>query len=597
MANHACIAIGINRYQFFQPLSYAEADAQALRQFLVEEAGLPPNRCLLLTDTSPPVGDRLTYPRHEQLLEGIESWCQQTLQPGDWLWFFFSGYGVSVNDEDYLMPIDGNPADIAATGIPMRSLYKQLQAQGAERVLVLLDMNRSQGMQSGVKVGQETVELARNLGIATVLSCQPDQFSHEAASLGHGLFTATLLEALHYDPDMTLEGLELYLRDRLPELSEHHWQPVQNSVTVIPSPEASHQMILPLVEMNWGDEISESNGSATTSLPDTQLQGNIATAAPVSVVPAPAATGAPVPNQAALVHAPTEESSPEEEETPWWIQLLLWGGGTILVLGMIVGVCLKVVNQQQKYATSAIKPSPATTDPKASSSPTQTANPSPTLLPAQPFTTTPTATTDSTARLKANQASLDKAKRLIQSSQASRFNDAIEEAQNIKPGDPLYEQAQQNINRWSRVILDLAEGRAKQGDFSAAIAAAELVPVEQPAAADAQKAIARWKEQASQQRANQIILKAAKGLIRPGQASSYNQAITAANKILPDQPGYAEARQLITQWSRAIYLIAQSRASRGEFKAAITTASLVPENTPSSEATQKAIVKWKQGKR
>jgi len=588
MVNHACIAIGINRYQFFQPLSYAEADAQALRQFLVEEAGLPPNRCLLLTDTSPPVGNRLTYPSREHLLDEIDTWCQETLQPGDWLWVFFSGYGVSAKDEDYLMPIDGNPADIAATGIPIRWLFNQLQVYGGERVLVLLDINRSQGMQSAAKVGKETVELARELGIATILSCQPDEFSHEAASLGHGLFTATLLEALGYDPDMTLGGLEQYLRDRLPELSEHHWQPVQTPLTIIPSPEASHQMILPLVEMNWGDEINDASVTDTALMPnDTALP----VAAPVSVAPAPAVTGAPTASQTALVHAPSEESSSDEAETPWWVQLLLWGGGTVLVVGMIVGVCLKVVNNQQTLQTSAIKPLPSRpSDPTA---PLPRSSPSPELSPAKPFIATPS----SEDRLKANQASLDKAKRLIQSSQASRFSEAIEEAQKIRPEDPLYEQAQQNIARWSRVILDLAEGRAKQGDFAAAIAAAELVPPEQNVGADAQQAIARWKEQARQQRANQIVLKAAKGLIRPGQASSYNQAITAASRIPPDQPGYAEANQLINQWSRTIYLMAQSRASREEFKAAMETATLVPDNTPSYEAAQKAIVKWKQGKR
>jgi uncharacterized caspase-like protein len=44
------------------------------------------------------------------------------------------------------------------------------------------------------------------MGIALVLSSQLDQFSHEAAALGNGLFTAALLEALrYYHTDTTLE--------------------------------------------------------------------------------------------------------------------------------------------------------------------------------------------------------------------------------------------------------------------------------------------------------------------------------------------------------------------------------------------------------
>jgi uncharacterized caspase-like protein len=72
MANYACVAIGINRYQFLPPLSYGQADAQALRQFLVCQANLPSSQCLLLTDTSPLVGDKSTYPSRENIVNWLE---------------------------------------------------------------------------------------------------------------------------------------------------------------------------------------------------------------------------------------------------------------------------------------------------------------------------------------------------------------------------------------------------------------------------------------------------------------------------------------------------------------------------------------------
>ena len=49
MVNHWAIAVGINHYQFLQPLKFAQQDAQALCECLVSEAGFLPNRCILFT--------------------------------------------------------------------------------------------------------------------------------------------------------------------------------------------------------------------------------------------------------------------------------------------------------------------------------------------------------------------------------------------------------------------------------------------------------------------------------------------------------------------------------------------------------------------
>lgn len=227
MVNHACIAIGINHYQFLEPLSYGQADARALQKFLVDQAGLPSEECLLLTDSSLLVNGHSTYPSREMILRWLEVGYSNSKPNGNWRWFFFSGYGVCWRGVDYLMPIDGNPRDILGTGIPMRSLLSSLKNQG-DNILVLLDINRSAGLEAGTPVGAETVELAHELGISLVLSSQVGQFSHEAAALGNGLFTAALLEALrYYHTDTTLEKLAHYLGDRLPELSQHHWRPIQ----------------------------------------------------------------------------------------------------------------------------------------------------------------------------------------------------------------------------------------------------------------------------------------------------------------------------------------------------------------------------------
>ncbi|MFM6279590.1 MAG: peptidase C14, partial [Dolichospermum sp.] len=62
MVNYWAIAIGINHYQLFQPLNCAQGDAEAIREYLVTQAGFRPENCLLMTNSSPPIGDKSSYP-------------------------------------------------------------------------------------------------------------------------------------------------------------------------------------------------------------------------------------------------------------------------------------------------------------------------------------------------------------------------------------------------------------------------------------------------------------------------------------------------------------------------------------------------------
>jgi uncharacterized caspase-like protein len=615
MVNSACVAIGINRYQYLPPLNYGQADAQALWQFLVNQANLPPNQCLLLTDTSPLTGNQSTYPTRDNIWRSLEVELNGSRPAEDWRWFFFSGYGVSWERADYLLPIDANPKDIPGTGIPALSLLTSLKERGGQNLLVFLDISRSPGLQAGAPVGAELVELARQMGIVLILSSQLDQFSHEAAALGHGLFTTALLEALsYYHTDVTLEKLEEYLRDRLPELSRHHWRPIQTPLLVIPPHVNRQQLILPIA-LDARTLEGNSAQKAIAFTPRTRLDAQDAreedfyngTApsrqkTPVSVLETPdntsliSATQTPSPPTAApmaMVPYPNRWSQPVPERTPWWRALLLWGGVATLLLGLMIAAVL-LRNRDAFSGRQAIQTPTSTTQISPNKSPATTGKASPN---ASSKLTTAAPQTSLQNRLQANQAALDRAKRLIRPNQVSLFNKAIVEALQVKPGDPLYQQAQQNIKRWSGVILDIAEGRAKAGNYEAAIAAAQLVPKEDPSTyAQAQQTINQWRLLSTQQQQNKSIIQAAKKQIKPNQASSYNRAITTLRQVLPSQPGYAEAQQLTAQWSRTIYLIAQSRAAEGQMKEAIQAAALVPPGTSSAEAAKMAIAKWQQAK-
>ncbi|MBD2245081.1 caspase family protein [Nostoc sp. FACHB-888] len=626
MANYWAIAIGINQYQLFQPLSCAQADAEAVEDFLVTEAGFLPKHCLVMTDTSPPIGDRSTYPTKENILLLLEDLAATSWQPEDYLWLFFSGYGVNYQGKDYLMPVEGNPELVQETGIELRSLMQSLQLAELN-VLLLLDINRAFGTQADAPVGEETIELTQELQLATILSCQPEQFSHESSELGHGFFTAALLEALRSGNGSNLADLESYLSLLMPKLCHHHWRPVQNPATIIPS---RTQVILPELAMEsdfqseaviypeesfaiaraapplddyprtlaergrWGEAIVNSSQHKVEKSKAQPVQESA-----TSLVSQPIAEtslganpkGRFIPNSSKGYVSRLPSNQPS---IPFWKQFILWGGGSLLVAGLIAVVFLR---NQETFRIKQI----SSTSPNATASDRQVIENLPSDVydglrlrtPEVRFKNQSSAQiTSSSESEKRNQAVLDLAKMSLKQTQASDLSMAIATARKIKPGEPLYEQAQENIKIWSRMILDLAEGRAKQRQYASAIAAARLITKDEAPYAKAQAAINLWRLEGKQYVSNKTLLDAANALIKSGQASTYNRAIEVARKVPPGQPGFDTAQKSINKWSEKILDLAKRRAAQGERNAAIATAALVPEETAAYEDAQDAIQKW-----
>lgn len=582
VGNQACITIGINQYQFFQPLYYAQQDAQALQNFLVGEVGLPPERCLLLTDSSPSVEGYSTYPNREIIEEWIKKFCQR-LGAGDILWLFWCGYGVRENGEEYLMPQEGNPKDVAATGIAARSLLKILKSaqEGVNpplKLLLLLDINRSG------EIGTETAALAKKLKIPTILSCLPEQFSRESGVLRHGLFTAALLECLRYSRCVTIKDLVSYLSQRLPQLSEHLWLPPQEPLIAVNPPENMQQLIWQpkengavnpelLVLSSTGRandkaiyneyalEVAK-NGSSGIGVKNGKLIKEKNEISNQSLIP---------------LSVDTDKDKDWQTKAPLKQQqyLLMWSGVAVVmfVLGALASRWLFSSDYSQDFQ-------PITPEVAQSSPTVKEQSESETVEKQQQ---------------QSSQLLLDKANLAILPLQASQFASAIAIARQIPTNDPLYPQAQENIDRWGGVILDIARARAKQGNFAGAIAAAQLVPKDRLVLAEkAKQFIAQWQKEAALQQANQNLIQAASLLARKQQLTSYMQAIATLSSIKPGQPKYTDAQQLIAQWSQAILDIAKARAARRQFNAAIAAAEMVPTFAPVYAEAQELIAQWQQ---
>ncbi|MGF1458814.1 MAG: caspase domain-containing protein [Leptolyngbyaceae cyanobacterium] len=680
MANHWALLIGINQYKALQPLMYAQPDAVGLRNFFVDELGVPVSQCTLLTDVSAAIDPHAYSPIRQEIEHQLLTLCRDQVHPGDLLWVFFSGCGLTEAGQDYWMTLDSEPTRLAETAMALSRVFEILSTAKTDQIVLAMDMNRSQGAIGHRDIGAQTLTLAKDSGITTFLSCKPEQFSHETMYVRHGLFTKALLEGLRYHGCITASQLSDYLSDRVPELCEHHCRPLQNPVMVLPA-EQKFMMVLPaegIANLSATETATAALGGGLAAVPQAEspltrelsLSRQPITpipAVPPNAVTADADTGPETghsPNadsnveaanladrpsaaassaaDSAIVPRPAGDQADDDREDSWggvWKWALL-----AAALAFLAGVFFRFqpilfnTERNDDDATSGVTETPAD---GADGSATGTAGDAPTTglteddegtpatPPADPIAEGETALQRARDAIAANrygearawlsqvppelqdetyqdlvaeansevanaavrnQDILNSARQIIQPNSASRFNDAIEQARQIPPEDPYYEEAQADIQRWGRVILDLAEGRAASGDLTGAIAAAQLVPEDQPEiAALATQRIQAWEQQMT----NQELIRRAQNSLQPGQASSYNDAIRLLEQIEPGQAGYEDAQGRTRQWSDDILAIARARAAQGDLGGAIAAAELVPENTPAYEPAQTEIQRWR----
>jgi len=141
------------------------------------------------------------------------------------------------------------------------------------------------------------------------------------------------------------------------------------------------------------------------------------------------------------------------------------------------------------------------------------------------------------------------------------LEEAINEAQKIAIGNPLYEDAQDLINRWQNEIdgvtrLNQAREYAQvesKSNYQAAIAEASLIPSSNPRYEEAQDQIRSWTRQIAVIE-DQPILDLAKQWARGGNIDSLQRAIDQARLIGVDRPLHSEAKDLIRKWQGQIQI-------------------------------------------
>ena len=247
-AKNWAIVVGVNAYKNIGRLEYANRDAEAMHDFFVKAKF---DRVFWFADgiTLPSSSEQhSTDPTSSDLVDFLHdrfSTKVTPLAPGDNCWFFFAGHGKRIDDCDYLLPIDYNPrlADHKTRAIAVNFVRERLLKSGADNVILLLDACRTEGDRAdGLGIGDVQP------GAITIFSCQRNRKAYEIEALKQGAFTAALLEALQMPGERncaTVERLDLYLQQRVPQICKQHQKPEQVPVTYVEPRQKSYLILLP----------------------------------------------------------------------------------------------------------------------------------------------------------------------------------------------------------------------------------------------------------------------------------------------------------------------------------------------------------------
>lgn len=228
------LLVGVDAYDNPQitPLRCAGDDARALGQTLVRCGGFPEDHVVVMTSKGGP-NERPTSINVLAALAGF----QKAAKPGDEFVFFFSGHGVDMDRQSFLLTCDARLDSMTLlrkSALAVEDVKAALKEVKASRVMELLDACRNDPRSGkGAADNPLTEQRARDLQVVakerggevdaavTIFSCKVGQRSYEGYK-GHGYFTYFLIKglegaAVRNDGKVTVADLNAYLERAVPE--------------------------------------------------------------------------------------------------------------------------------------------------------------------------------------------------------------------------------------------------------------------------------------------------------------------------------------------------------------------------------------------
>jgi hypothetical protein len=154
----------------------------------------------------------------------------------DTVFVYMAGHGAVFGDDYYFVARDTDPTHLPSTGVPLAEVKRMFDACQSNRLLLWLDFCHSGGIiprqaagvpASGSEAIQRILKVVGGQGRMIFAACTPEQSAYEDAKLGHGVFTAYLLEGLkgaaEHDGEVTTNSLFDFI-DR--KMGSNHQRPM-----------------------------------------------------------------------------------------------------------------------------------------------------------------------------------------------------------------------------------------------------------------------------------------------------------------------------------------------------------------------------------
>ena len=231
------ITVGINEYK--NPrynLNYAIADAEAF------SSALSGNQSTLFSEVKHLSVRNADFTKSE--MESVFAEVMSEAREQDLLIFYYAGHGVMSKGIDapaefFLVPHDVTQIygrdellfEKALAASELKEISKNINAQ---KQLFILDACQSAAAldaiaSRGILEEKAIAQLARSTGTFWITATGSEQFATEFETIGHGVFTYSLLEGLkgaadgsNGDKKITVRELSTYLEERVPELAEKY---------------------------------------------------------------------------------------------------------------------------------------------------------------------------------------------------------------------------------------------------------------------------------------------------------------------------------------------------------------------------------------
>ncbi len=202
--------------------------------------------------------------------------------------------------------------------------------------------------------------------------------------------------------------------------------------------------------------------------------------------------------------------------------------------------------------------------------------------------------------LQEDRPSLDRADQLASFHDASSLVAAIDEANQIRPGRALYQEAQEKIQGWKGQLQQLQQVQnspspdqvrpaTNQNNLAEVVNHNEQVPPVQPISDQSQTDINSWRSQIQSQQ----TFDEARRLAAQGTPESLSAAIRKADGISSSSPIRSQVESAMNDWSQLMLAQAQQR-STADVSGAISIAEQIPANTSAYITAIGQIKAWKQ---